>query len=104
MPSIEEELWFRGLLFAMLLKGLTTNDSKHQILYYVIISAVVVTIHFWAVHSIITDGNWGFIFRAWHNPVAGIYGALWMAVRLGPGSIIIPILLHTLANIVGYFV
>mgnify|MGYP001292622514 CR=1 FL=1 len=34
MPSIEEELWFRGLLFAMLIKGLTTNDSKHPILYY----------------------------------------------------------------------
>ena len=104
MPSIEEELWFRGLIYAMLLKGLTTNDSKHPILYYVIISAVVVTIHFWAVHSITTDGNWGFIFRAWHNPVAGIYGVLWMVVRLGTGSIIIPILLHTLANIAGYFV
>ena len=104
MPSLDEELWFRGLLLAMLVKGFTTNGVIRKDHYGILLAAVVVTFQFWAAHSITTNGDWGFIFRAWYNPVAGIYGALWITVRLATGSLILPIILHTVANIVGYFV
>ena len=83
----------------MLVKGFTTNGviPKRPLWYISCRSGRYA-------HSITTNGDWGFIFRAWYNPVAGIYGALWITVRLATGSLILPIILHTVANIVGYFV
>jgi len=104
MPSLDEELWFRGLLLAMLFKGFSINDVIRKNYYPIFLATTIVTIQFWAVHSITSDGDWSFIFRPWYNPVAGIYGALYIVVRLCTGSLILPILLHTFANITGYFI
>lgn len=104
MPSIEEELWFRGLMLTMLVLGFTPKAETAPPVLALCAAAAIVSLHFWGVHSIATDGAWGFDFRAWYNPVAGIYGLLWVTVRLGTGSLLLPVLLHSWANTSGYFV
>lgn len=103
MPSIEEELWSRGLMLCMLILGFTPKGKDNTGAWAVVLAAAIVSLEFWATHSISTDGDWGFIFRLWYNPVAGIYGVLWVTVRLGTGSLLLPILLHSWANTCGYF-
>lgn len=102
MPTLEEELWFRGILLGMLVVGFTPRNAKQSSIVGVILAAAIVSLQFWGVHSIGTDGDWGFVFQAWFNPVAGIYGILWIIVRLGTGSLVLPMLLHTWANTAGY--
>jgi CAAX protease family protein len=102
MPTIEEELWFRGILLTMLTLGFTSRNAQQPSIAGVVLAATIVSLQFWGVHSIGTDGNWGFVFQAWFNPVAGIYGILWVIVRLGTGSLVLPMVLHTWANTAGY--
>ena len=102
MPTIEEELWFRGVLLAMLTLGFTSRNAQQPSIAGVVLAAVIVSLQFWGVHSIGTDGQRGFVFHVWFNPVAGIYGLLWVIVRLGTGSLVLPMLLHTWANTAGY--
>lgn len=103
MPTVEEELWFRGVMLAMLIFGFTQKQNDHASAAATMIAAVIVSFHFWGVHSIGSDGDWGVVFNAWFNPVAGIYGLLWVAVRIGTGSLVLPMLLHCWANSAGYW-
>ncbi|NNU17628.1 CPBP family intramembrane metalloprotease [Parvularcula sp. ZS-1/3] len=103
MPSIEEELWFRGLLLGMLIMGFTRKGMERAGTFAVLVAALITALHFWSVHSIFTDGSWGFEFRPFWNVPTLFYGLLWVGVRLGTGSLLLPILLHTWANTADYF-
>lgn len=91
-------------MIAMLLKGLAPAQEYVKGWAPFVLAGVVSSLQFWAVHSIGTDGEWGFSFQAWYNLVAGVLGSLWVVVRLGTGSLLLPILLHTVANTAGYFI
>ncbi|MEM8484639.1 MAG: CPBP family glutamic-type intramembrane protease [Bacteroidota bacterium] len=103
MPTLEEELWFRGIMLAMLIEDFTTKGIKKPQVTALILAALVTSLSFWGAHSINTDGDWGFVFDVWGNLVAGGFGVLFVIVRIGTGSLVLPMLLHTWVNTAGYF-
>lgn len=103
MPSIHEELFYRGLLLAFLIKAFTPNASKSKVSLGIALAAAVTCLQFWAGHSIFTDGSWGIEFRPWWNLATLFYAILWVGVRLATGSLVLPMLLHTWTNCAGYF-
>lgn len=103
MPSIEEELSARGILLAMLIMGFTKKGAEKAGVYAVAIAALITSVQFWSAHSIFTDGAWGFEFRPFWNIPTLFYGVLFVGVRLGMGSLLLPMLLHSWANCAGYF-
>lgn len=103
MPTIEEELWFRGIMLAMLLEAFTPTGEQKPPVVAIILAALITSLSFWGAHSIGTDGDWGFTFDVWGNLQAGGFGALFVIVRIGTGSLVLPMLLDTWVNTAVYF-
>lgn len=102
MPSIEEELWYRGIMLTMLVSGFSSNSQPKPSTMAITLAAVVTTLSFWGAHSIGTDGDWGYQFDVWRNLTSLGFGAIFVIVRIGTGSLLIPVLLHTWANTAPY--
>jgi membrane protease YdiL (CAAX protease family) len=99
MPSIEEELIDRGILLLMLdrafgrrwkIAGVTLGWG-----------AVIMTLMFYMSHVLRVDGDWNLII-VWGDYLPGIYGLLWMYIRLATGSLALPIILHGWINVAGF--
>ena len=103
MPTLEEELWFRGIMLAMLIEAFTPKGIQKPPVTAIILAALITSLSFWGVHVIRTDGDWGFVFDVWGNLVAGGFGVMFVIVRIGTGSLVLPMLLHTWVNTAGYF-
>jgi membrane protease YdiL (CAAX protease family) len=93
IPGIDEELIFRGLLLALLAGALREFERGWMW------AGIAVTIIFAFGHSIFWTPDGPFF-----DPVTLFYvtvlGALMMYIRLGTGSILLPILAHNITNVV----
>ena len=65
MPTLDEELWFRGILLAMLIEAFTPKEVQKPQVAAIILAALITIISFWGAHAIGTDGDWGFVFDLW---------------------------------------
>ncbi|MGI4747170.1 MAG: CPBP family glutamic-type intramembrane protease [Janthinobacterium lividum] len=95
MPGLDEELAYRGILFALLLRGFTSKLGQG-------LSAAVVVIMFWLAHVVSIEAG------AFHittlKPDVLLASVLFMGLRLLTGSVFVTIAAHNIdnvANIVG---
>lgn len=102
MPSLEEELWFRGVLLAMLIEGFTPKAADKPRPSALILAVLVTSLSFWGAHSISPNGDGGIVFNVWARIDTLGFGLIWVIVRLGTGSIALPLALHTWANTASY--
>ncbi len=95
MPSLEEEIFHRGLLLAVLFRAFDpkTNTPPRRFAVAPIVSAAMFTL----IHGLYmsTDGL-GLSFEA--LTFAGIFAVLLTWLRLRTGSVIAPIILHSAVN------
>ncbi len=94
MPGPDEELAYRGILFALLRRGFSDEhtDSRSQIL-----SAITVTTLFWMAHVLsLHQGRIGCDFD---KPEVFLASILFMALRIGSGSTLVCAVAHNLDNI-----
>ena len=90
MPGLDEELAYRGLLFALLWKGLPSRRGRA-------LSAAIVVILFWLAHVIAIRG--GAVHYVGLEPDVLLASILFMALRLLTGSIIVTMVAYDLDNI-----
>lgn len=102
MPTIEEELWYRGILYAMLFQGFTPKNSQLPSKSAIILAALLISLSFWGAHSIGSDGEWGFIFDTMKNLTSLGFGMIFILVRIGTGSLVLPMILHSWVNTAPY--
>lgn len=95
MPSLDEELFYRGILLYTLVKSF--GDGPRILFANFGWAALMSTIIFGFVHGLFwADGGVTFI---WGNIIfAGVIGLLLMWLRLNTGSIVAPIILHSVVN------
>lgn len=101
MPAIEEELLDRGILLLILDKAFTYRWKFAKVDWSW--GAIIITLMFYFTHVIHVDANWNTVI-IWGDFLPGVYGLLWMYVRLATGSLLLPILLHGYVNVIGYFI
>ena len=94
MPGLDEELAYRGVLFALLRRGLPGKyeGSRSQIL-----SAIPVTALFWMAH--VLSLHQGRIACSFNKPDVLLASILFMALRLGSGSTFVCAAAHNLDNV-----
>lgn len=99
MPSLQEELFYRGLLLFMLMRAF---PSRSKLLGVPMgWAAAIVTVQFYLAHVLQVTPDWQVAVN-WADFLSLIMGGLWVYVRLATGSLLFPILLHSLSNTVGY--
>ncbi|MFY0636934.1 type II CAAX prenyl endopeptidase Rce1 family protein [Maricaulis maris] len=101
MPSLDEELLYRGVLLLMLERAFrpTVNILGAPLGF----AALIVTAQFYVTHALGVGPDWSISF-VWGEIVPLIYAALWIHVRVATGSLLLPILLHSWANTAGYLI
>ncbi|NQY13743.1 MAG: CPBP family intramembrane metalloprotease [Henriciella sp.] len=104
MPTLEEERWYRGILLAMLFKGFDQAREQGAPVLTTVLAVLVSSLSFWGAHAIGTDGNWGVLFDVSGHLIAGAFGLIWAVIRVGTGSLLLPMLLHTWTNTAGYII
>ena len=101
MPGLDEELFFRGLLFAVFLRAFPTSSPDSPKGYWP--AATVATFLFAAGHALLFNkGALAFdpMFLA-YSALLG-FGFLW--IRLRTGSLLIPVLAHNILNFGNSFI
>lgn len=99
MPSLHEELFYRGLLLFLLMKAFPPGA---KILGAPMgWAAVIVTAQFYLAHVLLVTPGWQ-VSVNWADFLSLILGGLWVYVRVATGSLLFPVLLHSLSNTVGY--
>ena len=90
MPSLDEELAYRGLLFALLCRGFPTPRGRT-------VAATLVVLLFWMAHVVgLRDGR---VWLAGPRPEVLLSSVLFMTFRLLTGSIVVTAIAHSLDNI-----
>lgn len=101
MPGLDEELFFRGLLFAVFLRAFPITSPRSRYSYWP--AAAVVTFLFAAGHALLFNkGSLHFdpMFLA-YSALLG-FGFLW--VRQRTGSLLIPVVAHNIINFGNSFI
>lgn len=102
MPSLDEELWYRGILLALLLEGFTPKGTQKPPISATILVVLITAVSFWGAHAIHMTDNGHLAFNVW-GPIDTLgFGLVWAVVRIGTGSLMLPILLHTWTNTAGF--
>lgn len=95
MPSLDEEIFYRGILLYCLVRAF--GEGPRFLAANFGWAAAIVTILFGAIHSLFWT-NGGIFFSPEIFLFAGGLGALLMWLRLSTGSVLAPILLHSVIN------
>jgi membrane protease YdiL (CAAX protease family) len=101
LPGLDEELFFRGLLFAVFLRAFPATVPSAKLSYWP--AAVVVTFLFAAGHAFIFNkGALAFdpLFLAYAALLG--FGLLW--IRQRTGSLLLPVLVHNVINLGNSFI
>ncbi|MCA0131711.1 CPBP family intramembrane metalloprotease [Winogradskyella sp. D23] len=61
------------------------------------------TVMFYLSHVVHVDPDWNTVI-VWGDFLPGLYGLLFMYIRLATGSLLLPIILHGWINVVGYLI
>jgi membrane protease YdiL (CAAX protease family) len=99
LPGLDEELFFRGLLLALMLKAFVTQPD-HRSAWP---AAVVVTFLFAAGHTLMFQKG-SFAFDPFFFGYVAILGAGLMWIRLRTGSVLLPVLTHNVINFGNSFI
>jgi hypothetical protein len=83
MPAIEEEFIYRGILLLLFDRafGRTWKFAGVKFGW----GAVIMTLMFYMTHVLRVDANWNIVV-VWGDFLPGLWGLLWMYVRLPPGA------------------
>lgn len=95
MPSLEEEIFYRGIFLYCLVRafGQGPRFAASNFGYAALISTVVFTM----IHSVFWDQS-GFFFALDAFLFAGVFSVLLTWLRLNTGSLLAPILMHSAIN------
>ncbi len=94
LPGLDEELWFRGIGVALLLKAFSAGPDDRRAQAIVLL---VTSFWFTAVHVIDLDG--GHLHMSWHRVLDVLpIGVLLAAIRLRSGSLLGCVLAHNAIN------
>lgn len=99
LPSLDEELLYRGVLLIMLERAFAPALSK--LWSRAGLAALITTVMFYLTHAMSVSPDWSIV-MVWGEIIPLITAALWVYVRIATGSLVLPILLHSLFNGVGY--
>lgn len=101
MPSIEEEMMDRGIMLLILDRAFNHKWKFAKVNWSW--GAIIMTAMFYLSHVVHVDTNWNTVV-VWGDFLPGIYGLLFMYIRLATGSLLLPILLHGYINTIGYLI
>lgn len=99
MPSLDEEVLYRGLMLAMLERAF--RPTLRILGAPLGFAALIVTLQFYVTHALHVGAD-GSVLFVWGEVLPLIYGTLWIYVRAATGSLLLPIVLHSWANTAGY--
>lgn len=99
MPSLDEELVYRGILLLMLERAF--RPTLNLIGVPVGWGALLTILIFYVSHALRVDADWNVAFIA-GEILPLIYASFWVYVRAATGSLLAPVLLHSWANTAGY--
>lgn len=99
LPSLDEELLYRGVMLVMLERAFAPALSK--LWNRAGLAALITTAMFYLTHAMTVSPD-GSIMIVWGEILPLITAMLWVYVRIATGSLLLPILLHSLFNGVGY--
>jgi membrane protease YdiL (CAAX protease family) len=95
MPSFDEELAYRGIMMAFLIKAFDFRFANGR--FGAVPAVIVSTIIFSIIHALFWTGD-GLFFSLEAFIFAGIFGLLLAWLRLNTGSLLAPIFLHSAVN------
>ena len=101
MPGISEEIYYRGIMLLILDKAIVQKWKFAKVNWSW--GAIIMVAMFYFTHVVHVDADWNTVI-VWGNFLPGVYGLLWMYIRLATGSLVLPVLLHGYVNVVGYFI
>ncbi|MFC3094002.1 CPBP family intramembrane metalloprotease [Alteromonas sediminis] len=99
MPSIDEELLYRGVMLLMLTRAFKPSFTLVGAPFG--IAVIISILMFYATHIVGVSADWTVTVN-WLNIISLFYGMLWVYVRVATGSLLLPILLHSWANTANY--
>jgi uncharacterized protein len=100
MPGLDEELFFRGLLFALFLRAFITDTPASTAAFWP--AAAIVTFLFAAGHAFAFHKG-GLAFDAGFLAFTAALGFGFLWIRQRTGSLLLPILAHNVINFGGSF-
>ncbi|MCB0782258.1 MAG: CPBP family intramembrane metalloprotease [Flavobacteriales bacterium] len=100
MPAMEEELFYRGLLFFLVIASIRGGVEKARELA----AATVITLVFATSHGLRVGPELSFQFDPWSALYSGIVGSLLMWMRVRSRSLLPPMLLHGWSNLAPYLI
>lgn len=100
MPSIEEELRYRGILYFLLFRSLVPQSKSLGSPAF--LAGLVVVLLFGFGHGFTVDRNWNIGIEFWEILYTGINGAFFTYVAVKTRSLLLPILMHSWANVSSY--
>ena len=96
MPGLDEELAYRGILLALLIRGFSHDIPDQR---SIVLAGVVVTIQFGLMHIVRVQG-WHVGFKIEVESVfPTIAGCIFLWLRLRTQSVLVPILEHNMVNV-----
>jgi membrane protease YdiL (CAAX protease family) len=93
MPSLDEEIAYRGIFLYLLCKGISPNNKSNFN-----IAVIFIIFFFGAAHGVRYD-NGDLNINLWSFLITASVGAVLMYIRLLSGSIVLPILGHSVFNV-----
>ena len=100
MPSLDEELFYRGFLLFLVINSFSSKKNKKN--NHILLSAIIITVLFGISHGLRINENWMFSFDILYFLYSGIIGAFLMYIRMASGSLALPIFMHSWSNISSY--
>lgn len=101
MPGIYEEMFDRGIMLLILTKAFDSTWKFAKVHWNW--GAIILTLMFYLTHVVHVNSDWNMVV-VWGDFLPGVYGLLLMYIRLGTGSLALPIALHGYINAIGYLV
>lgn len=101
MPSLDEELVYRGVLLLMLDRAF--KPQIHILGAPFGFGALISVALFYVTHALRVDADWDVVFIAFEI-LPLIYAVFWTYIRAATGSLLLPVLMHSWANGAGYWI
>lgn len=104
MPSIDEELWLRGLMLGLLTVGLGSGGGAVRVLGAPISAAAVTITAMFALPHGLSVGTDGALSLSWESlGLTFFFGAVLVWLRERTGSVLMPMVGHSLINLAASF-